>query len=154
MRARWLPVGLVALGIFALNVVARVVTKQFDIADPDDQVRLGLAGTAAVAVMLAAVTARWAVRHPVGRVVADLGAAVGIGTALALLLGPFTAGSRPFVEGPGAFVGEVLLFLGVAAVGLLLGYWIVVALGKDWKSRGLRNYEQNYHRRPRKTVRG
>jgi hypothetical protein len=154
MRARWLPVGLVALGIFAINVAARVGTRQFEIVDPDDQVLLGLIGMIAVAVLLVAVTARWAVRHPLGRVVADLGLAVVVGSALSLVFGPFAAGSRPFVEGLGAFVGQVVMFLGIAAVGLLLGFLIVVALGKDWKSRGLRNYELNYQRRPRRPVRG
>ena len=46
------------------------------------------------------------------------------------------------------------MFAGLAAVGVFLGYVSVVAFGKDWKSRGLKRYEEIHGgKRTHKTVR-
>jgi hypothetical protein len=154
MKKRWLLIGLLALGIFVINVIARVITKQFDIADENDQITVGLIGIVAVGVVLIAAAVWWAVRYPFSRLVFDIGAAVILGALLSLILGPFAGGSKPFVEGLGNFVGQFLMFLGIAAVGVMLGFLGVVTLGRDWKSRGLRTYERNYRSRPHRAVRG
>lgn len=154
MKTRWLRVGLLALGIFALNAIARFVTWKFKIVEESDQQAIGLIAVAAVAVLLLGAGVWWAIRYPFSRLFFDLGAAVGVGALLSLLIGPFAGGSTPFAEGLGFFIGELLMFLGIAAVAVFLGFLAVVALGKDWKSRGLRRYEQNYSRRPHRTVRG
>ena len=154
MSKRWLAVGLLALGIFVINIIARVVTKQFDIVDSSDQIMIGLVGVVAVAVVLIVAAVWWAVRYPFSRLFFDIGAAVGVGALLSVTIGPFAGGSQPFVEGLGMFVGQILMFLGIAAVGVMLGFLGVVALGKDWKSRSLRTYEVTYKRRPRRPVRG
>ena len=57
-------------------------------------------------------------------------------------------GDSPFASGLGSLVGQILLFIGIGLVGALLGFAAMVTLGKDWKSRGLRRYEESYHRRP------
>lgn len=154
MKTRWLRVGLLALGIFALNAIARFATWKFKIVEESDQQAIGLIAVAAVAVLLLGAGVWWAIRYPFSRLFFDLGAAVGVGALLSLLIGPFAGGSTPFAEGLGFFIGELLMFLGIAAVAVFLGFLAVVALGKDWKSRGLRRYEQNYSRRPHRTVRG
>jgi hypothetical protein len=154
MKKRWLAVGLLALGIFVVNVLARVVTRQFDIVDAANQIKVGLVGMVAMAVILIVAGVWWGIRYPFSRLFFDIGAAVGVGALLSLIIGPYAGGSKPFVEGPGLFVGQFLMFLGVAAVGVMLGYLGVVAVGKDWKSRGLRRYEKDYFGRPRRPVRG
>jgi len=153
-KGRWLPVVLLALSMFAVNAIARVVTVKGDFATEAQQLRIGLIATSAVGVILIGAAAWWAVRFPLGRILADFGAAGGLGALLSVIVAPLLAGSKPFAEGLGFFVGQILLFLGLAGVGLLLGFLAVVALGKDWKSRGLRRYEQNYRARPHRTVRG
>jgi len=154
VKKRWLPVGLLALGIFAVNAIARLVTRLGEIVEPTELDTIGIIASASVGVILIGAAAWWAVRYPFSRVFFDIGGAVLVGALLSLLVGPFIGGSTPFAEGPGLFVGQFLLFLGIAAVGFFLGFLGMVALGKDWKSRGLRRYEQNYQKRPRRTVRG
>lgn len=148
---RWVRVGLLALAIFLVNGVSRFITWKADIVEEDDQLRVSLVALAFVTLLLIAASAWWAVRYPFGRLFADIGAAVGIGGLLSVLVGPFLGGSTPFEGGPGWFVGQLLLFLLLAAVGVFLGFVSVVAFGKDWKSRGLRRYEEA-HKRAHKTV--
>jgi hypothetical protein len=154
LRNRWLLVGLVALILFAINLAARLVTVKGKFVTDSQQMRIGIIAVSGVAVLLVGAAAWWAVRNPFGRMVVDLGAAVGASAVLSVVVGPYVAGSTPFAGGLGYFVGQILLFMALAAVGILLGFGIVVALGKDWRSRGLRRYEQSYRSRPHRPVRG
>jgi hypothetical protein len=154
LRNRWVPIVALALTLFAVNVAARLVTKYGKFAEESEQIRIGVIATAGVGLILVAAAAWWTIRYPLGRVLGDLGAAAGIAAALSTTLGPLIAGAKPFAEGLGNFVGQILLFLGLAGFGVFVGFVAVVALGKDWKSRGLRRYEQNYRARPHRTVRG
>jgi hypothetical protein len=154
MRQRWLAVGLLALGIFVINVIARVVTKQFEIVDATNQIKIALIGMVAMGVLLIGAGAWWAVRYPFSRLFFDIGAAVLAGALLSLILGPYAGGSKPFVEGLGAFVGQLLMFIGIAAIGVFLGFAAMVTVGRDWRSRRLARYELTYNRRPRRPVRG
>jgi hypothetical protein len=154
-------VGAVAFGIFLINGACRLISL---LTQPDDDplatVRpvetatdtvIGIVGMLLVVAWLAAAAAFWAVRHPVGRVVADLGAATIAGTLLALLIAPFLGGSRPFEEGLETFVNEFLMFLGLGALGTILGFTAMVVLGKDWKTRGLAAYTERYAKRAHRT---
>jgi hypothetical protein len=100
-----------------------------------------------VVLFMALAGAWWAVRFPFQRLVFDLGLAAVVGALLALLIGPFAGGSVPFDEGLGTFVGEFLQFVGLSALGGFLGFIAMIVVGKDWKSRGLRVYEENYKRK-------
>lgn len=150
---RRLRVGLLALGLFAVNAIARLVTRLGGFAEPPELFAIGLIGSGAVGAILIGAGAWWAVRFPFSRMFFDIGAAVLVAALLSLLIGPFIGGSTPFAGGLGLFVGQFLMFLGIAAVGSFLGFLAVVALGKDWKSRGLLRYEQQYKKRPHRTVR-
>lgn len=150
--ARWVRVSLLALAIFLVNGISRFVTWKFDIVDEAEQLRLGIIAVSFVALMLVGVSIWWAIRYPFGRLFADIGAAVGIGALLSLLIGPFLGGSKPFADGLDFFVGQFLLFLAIAALGVFVGFVSVVALGKDWKSRGLKNYSERMARRQHKRV--
>ena len=153
MVRRWLRLGLLAFGIFAINAISRFATWKFKIVEESQQLTIGFIAVAVVALGLAVAAGWWAVRYPFSRLFADLGAAVGTGALLSLFIGPFAGGAKPFDEGLGFFVGQVLMFLGVAGVGVGLGYLGVVTLGKDWKSRGLLRYELNYAKRPHRSIR-
>jgi hypothetical protein len=153
-RGRWLPVALVTVGLFVINGASRLITWKGGIVKEDQQMRIGFIAIAAVGVILIAASAWWSYRYPLGRMVADLGLAVLIACAASLIIGPYLGGSRPFKEGLEFFVLQVLLFVGLGGVGMFLGFLGVVAFGADWKSRGLKRYEQNYRARPRRAVRG
>ena len=60
----------------------------------------------------------------------------------------------PFDGGLEGVVTEYLQFLGLAAIGVFLGFTAMIVLGKDWKSRGLKRYEETYKKRPHRPVRG
>jgi hypothetical protein len=156
IRNRWVRVGLVALGIFVINALARLISRltQDDAASAANSGvdKISIIGAGAVVLLMAVMGALWAVRHPFSRMVFDLGAAVIGGALLSLLIAPFVGGSKPFDEGLGTFVGEFLQFIGLGALGVLLGFLAMIAFGKDWKSRGLRRYEENYKRKTHKIV--
>jgi hypothetical protein len=154
MRQRWLAIGLLTIGIFVINVIARVITKQFEIVDEANQLKVAMVGMISIGVLLIAAGVWWAVRYPFSRLFFDIGAAVVAGALLSLIIGPFAGGSKPFVEGLGAFVGQVLMFIAIAGIGVFLGFAFTVAFGKDWRSRRLHNYETSYNRRPHRPVRG
>jgi hypothetical protein len=154
VRQRWLRIGAVALGLFAVNVIARLVTVKGKFATEGQQLRIGIIAMTAVAVILIAASAWWSIHHPLGRVVADLGAAILIAALLATLIGPFVVHHGPFANGLGFVVGQMLLFCGIGAVGVTLGFIGTVAFGMDWKSQGLKRYAQRYRAKPPKMVRG
>jgi hypothetical protein len=156
IRNRWVRVGLVALAIFVVNVLSRLISHLTSDNSPAGQAAaaasnkvsaLALIGAGLVVVIMAVAGAIWAVRYPFQRLVFDLGAAAVVSALLSLLIAPFAGGTVPFDEGLGTFVGEFLQFVGLSALGGFLGFIAMVVLGKDWKSRGLRTYEENYRRR-------
>ncbi len=157
---RWVRIGAVALGFFLINGLSRLISFLIG-PDEDEIATLGAAagsGTAdtviavvgllATVALMAVAAAFWAVRHPIGRVIADLGAATLIGTLLAVLVGPFLAGDLPFENGLETFVLHFLQFLGLGALGVFLGFVAMVVLGKDWKTRGLAAYANRYGKKP------
>ena len=149
-----MQVGIVAAVFLAINLGTRTVsalTHQTNTAHLD---AIGLIGSGLVIVWMALVGARWGVRYPFQRLFFDLGAASLIGITLSLVIGPFIGGDTPFSGGLGEFVGEYLELLGVSALGVFLGYMTMIVMGKDYRSRGLRRYEENYRKRPHRTVRG
>ena len=154
MKQRWLPVGLLALAIFVVNALARFISWKAGVENPDAQSRLGLIGVIVVGLLVMAAAIRWSIRYPFPRVFGDMCVAIVTGTLLSVILGPFAGGQKPFAEGVEFFVYELMLFIAIGAVAALLGFVIVTALGKDWKSRGLKRFEQRYNRRPRRAVGG
>jgi hypothetical protein len=158
---RWVRVVAVALGIFVINGISRLASR---LAEPDTDplvapveensgVVIAVLGALSVVVFLAVIAAVWAVRNPQGRVIADLGAATLVGVLLALLIGPFIGGGTPFAEGLETFVLEFLQFVGLCALGAFIGFVAMVALGRDWKSRGLAAYARKYGKRPQRSGR-
>lgn len=153
MKKRWLPVLLVALGLFAVNVVARLVIR---LAFNDNQTaedRASLVMFGVIALVLAVVAFMWARREPVERWLARLAGAAVLGMLLTILVGPFISGSTPFAQGAGAFFSQVWLYAAFAVGGTLVGYLLVTALGWDYRSRSLKAYAERALTRPRRPVR-
>ena len=151
IRNRWVRVGLVAVAILLINALARLISAMtLDEATlpPDGVAPIAVIGAGTVVVLMAVAGAWWAVRYPFQRLFFDLGAASVVGALLALLLGPFAGGDVPFDEGLGTFIGEFLQFIGLAALGTFLGFAAMIVAGKDWRTRGLRQYEQVHRKRP------
>jgi hypothetical protein len=72
---------------------------------------------------------------------------------LTVLVGPFISGGQPFAGGAGDFFSQVWLYAGFAIVGTLLGYWLAVMLGRDYRSRSLKAFSETRAAKPRKVVR-
>jgi hypothetical protein len=154
VERRWLRVGLLTLGIFAVNVIARVITKVADITEQSTQDTIAYLGLGTVCLVLAVAGAWWAVRYPFSRLFFDLAAVVVAFAFLAILVGPLLVGKSPFEAGLESVVTQILVFVGIGLVATLLGFAAMVTFGRDWKSRGLRRYEESYHRRPNRATRG
>ncbi|HEX6077040.1 MAG TPA: hypothetical protein VFZ32_17480 [Micromonosporaceae bacterium] len=150
MRERWVAVGVATTAMFGFNGVARLIVWQAGLVDDAQQILAGLLASIAAALLAAVAGARWSYRHPMPRVVADLGSAILAASLLAVLVGPFLGGSTPLVEGLGFAVRQFLFYGGVMAFGAALGVLATMTVGKDWKSRGWRLHEERIRRSPRR----
>jgi hypothetical protein len=153
VKQRWLPVGLFALAMFLVNCLARFISWKAGIESENTQNKLGIIGVLAVAIVVIVMSVRWSIRYPFPRVFGDVILAVSIGALLSVFIGPLAGGGKPFSESLEFTVYEILLFLAIGLVAMFVGFMAVTALGKDWKSRGLKRHEQRY-RHPRRAVRG
>src|SRR5262249_39737759 len=149
MRERWQPVGILTGVLFAINLVARFTVWQFAPKSDSKQIALGLIGLGLIGLLMALAAYRWAVRYPLPRVAADLGAAVSVACLLTVLVGPFAGGSVPFREGAGFFFAEIWQYLGLAGGGALLGLMVAIMLGRDYRSQALKRFTQQKLAKPR-----
>lgn len=153
-QQRWFPIAALAVGLFAINVVARLVTRFGFDGDDDAGGRVTIVMFSLVGLVLAVyafvVSQR---RRPSEWLVPDLVLGVAGGMLLTLLVGPFISGDQPFSGGSEGFFSQFALYLGFAAAGVLVGYWIAVALDRDYRSRSLRAYAEARRARPRRIVR-
>jgi hypothetical protein len=153
MRQRWVPVAVLAAVLFAINMVARLVVRiGFDRNETVED-RASLVMFAVIGALLAVVAFVSARRHPVGRWAGDLVAAVLPAMLLTILVGPFISGGQPFAGGAGEFFSQVWLYSGFALGGALLGFWVAIALGLDYRSQTLKRFEQSKLAKPRRVVR-
>jgi predicted cobalt transporter CbtA len=153
MRERWLPASLLAVGLFAINVVGRVIAKVWGDGDDDREIRIGLIALGAIGLVVFIAAVRWVSRYPMPRVWADLLFAAGAACAASVLLGPLLVGEQPVAEGAGLFFRQIWWYAGVTLVSGFLGGLIVMTLGKDWKSQAWKRYADRVSARPRKAVR-
>jgi hypothetical protein len=153
MRERWLPVGVLAAAMFAVNVVARLLVrftfhKSVEAAD-----RLTLIMLAAVGVLCLAAAVVWGRRYPLGRWTADVSAAALVGLALSIFVGPFISSTTPFANGAGEFFKQIWQWAAFAGGGAALGFMIITAMGLDHRSQGLKRYAEAKLAKPRRPVR-
>jgi hypothetical protein len=153
VRQRWAPIAALAVGLFLINVIARLVTRFAFDGDETAETRVSLVMFAVIGLVFAVVTFVWAQRKRVNTWVPELGAAAIAAMLLSVLIGPFVSGDLPFSGGAGNFFSQIWLYGAFTVVGSLLGYWIATALGRDYRSRTLSAYAQARTRRPRRVVR-
>ncbi len=153
MRDRWVPVGVLAGALFAINAIARLVVWLTASGSAAKQTTIGLIAVFAVAAAMIVAAYWWAVRHPMPRVLGDLAVALAGGCLLSVLIGPFAGGSAPFREGSAFFIAEIWHYLLIGAGGAVLGLLIVIAVGRDHKSQALKRYAQSKLAKPRRVVR-
>lgn len=147
---RWRRIVLLALGLLAVNLVARLVVKFGFDNDPAAQDRISLIMFAVVAVVIAAFAYRWGRDRPLGVWLADMAGAVALGCVLTVLVAPLIFGGNPFANGAGDFFAQVWLYAAFAIGGTILGYLIAVVLGHDHRSRQLERMARGPVQRPRR----
>ncbi|MEU4237985.1 hypothetical protein [Actinoplanes sp. NPDC026619] len=153
-QRRWFPPLALAVGLFAINVVARLI------------IRLGFDGNDAASgrasiIMFAVIGLTMAVwtflacqrKRPSDWLLPDLVVGAIAALLLTVLVGPFISGGEPFKDGAGDFFAQIWLYAGFAIVGTLLGYWLAVLLGRDYRSRALKAFAERSKSKPRKVVR-
>ena len=153
MKQRWLPIAVLAVGLFAINVVARLIIRLGFDGEETAENRVSLGMFAVIGLVLAAVTFIRAQQKRPSHWLPEVTAAALAGMLLTILVGPFISGDTPFAGGAGNFFSQVWLYGGFAIVGTLLGYWLATALGRDYRSRTLSAYARARAIRPRRVVR-
>ena len=153
-QQRWFAPAALAIGLFAINVVARLIIRLFF--DGNDS-----AESAASIIMFALIGLTLAVwtflacqrKRPSEWLLPDLVFGAVGGLLLTVLVGPFVSGGEPFSSGAGDFFFQVWLYGGFAIAGTLLGYWVAMLFGRDFRSRSLKAFSETRAAKPRKVVR-
>lgn len=107
----------------------------------------------AIAVITGAAAYRAIVRAPSVDALPPVLVALVAGCAASVLIGPFADGTYPFKTGPGDFFQLVWIFLGAGLVGVALGAWTAMGLGKDYRSVALKRFAEARHGKPARSVR-
>lgn len=153
MKERWLPVGVLAGALFAVNVVARLVARFGFDGDTEMQDRLSLGMFAVIGVTLAVMAFLWGRRSATAEWGPRLAVAILVAMALTILVGPFISGKHPFADGAGEFFAQIWLYAGFAGGGVLVGFLVLTALGMDYRSQQLQRYAETKLAKPRRVVR-
>jgi len=153
VKQRWVPIAILAAGLFAINVIARLVIRLGFSGDDTAESRVSIIMFAVIGLALAVVTFIRAQQIPPIKWLPEVAAGALIGMVLTVLVGPFVSGDGPFAGGAGNFFAQIWLYGGFAIVGTLLGYWIATALGRDYRSRTLSAFAQARATKPRRVVR-
>jgi membrane protein DedA with SNARE-associated domain len=152
-QQRWFRITALAVALFAINAVTRLVVRfGFDSSDAA-QSRGSIVMFALVALVLGVLVFIWCQRRKPADWLPDAGFGALGGMLLTVLIGPFLSGSEPFANGGGDFFAQVWLYSGCAIVGALIGYWSAVLLGRDYRSRALQAFSHRRTVKPRKIVR-
>jgi len=153
VKRRWTTIALVAVGLFAINVVARLIIRLGFDGNDQAEGNVSLIMFGVIGLALAVITFIRSQRHRPAEWLPDLAAAAALGMLLTILIGPFISGDTPFGGGAGNFFSQVWLYGGFAIVGTLLGYWIATMLGRDYRSRSLAAFARAKTTKPRRVVR-
>jgi uncharacterized integral membrane protein len=142
MSERSKPVVVVAAWLFVVYTLgwfANWIARHHD----TGQEVIGIVEMTVLGLIAAVAMFRWAQRWPLGDAAARLLLAVLVGCVVSVVVSPFAGGSYPFKAGAGDFFLKVWIFLGASLVGMLLGYIVAVAAGRDYRTRALRRLEES-----------
>lgn len=157
MRQRWVRIGALAATLFAVNAVARLVSRLGYGDGTVDQVtaqeRLGWIALGGTALVMAVAAGWWVRLRPQGQVGGELAAAAAAAGLLSVLVGPFLSEPPRFSGGVGGVIIELSVYWGIAAVGAIVGMLTVIAAGRDYRSKQLRQYAEARATKPRRPVR-
>ena len=152
-QQRWFPAAALAVGLFAINVVTRLVIRLGFSGNQAAEDRASVVMFGVIGLALAVVAFLRSQRVPPSTWLWEIGFGALGGMLLTILVGPFISGDQPFAGGAGNFFSQVWLYSGFAIVGTLLGYWVATALGRDYRSRSLAAYVRGRASKPRRVVR-
>ena len=153
MRQRWLPFLAIAVGLFAINVVTRLIVRLGFNGNETAESRASLIMFTLVGAVLAGVTFARSRNVAPSTWLPEIAVTAIVGLLLTVLVGPFVSGDQPFSGGAGTFFSQIWLYSGFAILGTLLGYWIATAMGVDYKSRSLQAFARAKLTKPRRVVR-
>ncbi|WP_406072713.1 hypothetical protein [Micromonospora sp. NBC_01638] len=153
MDRRWRDVGVLVAALFAVNVVARLIIRFGYDGDDTAADRMSLAMFVVIGLILAVVAFRWGGHRPLAGWAADMALVVPVAMVLTVLVGPLLVGHNPFAGGAATFMAQIWLYLLAAGAGLLIGYLVLTALGRDYRSRQLKRYAEANAAKPRRVVR-
>lgn len=153
MREQWLRIGILAGGLFAINLVGRLVVRLGSIEDADTQQQVTLLAYAAVGLVMAVVGVLWARLRPLGQVAAELAAGAVAAGVLILAVGPFVSGTTPAEVGVGDSFTAAWQYAGFAAGGALIGVLLLIMVGRDYKSQSLKRFAEAKMTKPHRVVR-
>ncbi|WP_330438929.1 hypothetical protein OHB44_29645 [Micromonospora sp. NBC_00821] len=153
MDKRWRDIGVLAAALFAVNVVARLIIRFGFEGDDIAADRVSLAMFVVIGLILAVVAFRWGRRRPLAGWAADLALVVPVAMLLTVLVGPLLVGHNPFDGGAATFFAQIWLYLLATGAGLLIGYLVLTALGRDYRSQQLKRYAEVKAAKPRRVVR-
>ncbi|MGC4744365.1 hypothetical protein ACLQ28_01690 [Micromonospora sp. DT201] len=153
MDRRWRDVGVLVAALFVVNVVARLIIRFGFEGDDTAAGRVSLAMFAVIGLILAVVAFRWGRLRPLADWAADMALVVGVAMALTLLVGPLLVAYNPFADGAATFLAQIGFYLLAAGAGVLIGYLVLTALGRDYRSWQLKRYAEVKAAKPRRVVR-
>ncbi|WP_328462210.1 hypothetical protein OHA21_34620 [Actinoplanes sp. NBC_00393] len=149
---RWFRITVLAVALFAINAVARLVVRfGFDGSDTA-QSRATIVMFVLISLVLGTLTFIRAQRVRPSDWLPDIGFGALGGMLLTVLVGPFISGNGPFANGAGDFFAQIWLYAGCSIAGTLLGYWVAVLLGRDYRSKSLKAFTERRHTHPRRVV--
>lgn len=149
---RWLRIGLLAAIVFAINVAGRLVVRIGSVTETDLQNRISVSALVGIALAMATVAIVWGRRRPVGEVSADLAGAGLLGGLLALFVGPSVSDTTFWAVGLDDFLIQTGLYAAYAGGGALLGLFLVILAGRDYRSRSLTRFAESKLAKPRRTT--
>ena len=152
-QQRWFQIAVLAVGLFAINALTRLVIRLGFHGNDNAGNRASLVMFALIGLTLAGYTFVRAQRVPPASWLPDLSFGAVGAMLLTILIGPLISGDAPFSGGAGFFFSQIWLYGGFALVGTLLGYWVATALGRDYRSRSLKAFAQARTSKPRRVVR-
>ncbi|MET7705395.1 hypothetical protein [Micromonospora sp. NPDC005413] len=153
MDRRWRDIGVLAAALFAVNVAARLIIRFGFDGDDTAADRVSLVMFGVIGLILAVIAFRWGRRRPLADWAADIALVVPVAMVLTVLVGPLLIGHNPFAGGAATFFAQIWLYLLAAGAGVLVGYLVLTALGRDYRSQQLKRYAEVKAAKPRRVVR-